>query len=96
MSGSVRCPQCGHLLFAIELPIGSGVQAREVSQPQAPLLLRAGEAAQLLNVSRSAMYELVASGQVPVIRLGPSVRVVRKELEGWVEAPMPADHDTAP
>jgi len=42
------------------------------------------------------MYALVASGQVPVIRIGRSIRVVRKELEGWVEAPVPADHDVAP
>jgi Magnesium chelatase, subunit ChlI len=33
MSGSVRCPQCGQVLFAIDLPVGSTVQDREVSQP---------------------------------------------------------------
>jgi hypothetical protein len=60
MSGSVRCPQCGHLLFAIELPIAPSVQARDVSPPDAPLLLRVAEAARLLGVSRSAMYQLVA------------------------------------
>jgi hypothetical protein len=31
----------------------------------APLVLRVPEAAKLLCISRSAMYELVASGQVP-------------------------------
>jgi len=53
-------------LFAIELPITSAVQARDASPPDAPLLLRVVDAAKLLGVSRSAMYELVASGQVPV------------------------------
>jgi hypothetical protein len=66
MSGSVRCPHCGHVLFAIELPISPPVQARDVSPPDALLLLRVPEAARLLGVSRSRMYELVASGQVPV------------------------------
>jgi hypothetical protein len=60
MSGSIRCPQCGHVLFAIELPIGSSVQASDVSQPQVPLLLGVVEAAKLLNVSRSSMYQLGA------------------------------------
>ncbi len=40
MSGTVNCPQCGHVLFAIDLPIASAVPARTVSQPDAPLLLR--------------------------------------------------------
>jgi excisionase family DNA binding protein len=46
------------------------VQAGEVSAPDAPLLLRVGEAARLLGVSRSTMYQLVGSGQVPVVRIG--------------------------
>jgi len=37
MSGSVRCPNCGHVLFAIELPVASSVQAGDVSPPDAPL-----------------------------------------------------------
>jgi len=40
------------------------------------------EAARLLNVSRSTMYGLVASGQVPVARVGRSIKVVRAGLEG--------------
>ena len=54
MSGTVRCPHCGHVLFAIELPIASTAQSRDVSPPDAPLLLRVAEAARLLGVSRSA------------------------------------------
>jgi len=50
-------------VFAIELPVTPAVQARDVSQPDAPLLVRVSEAAKLLNVSRSAMYQLVASGR---------------------------------
>ena len=48
--------------FAIGLPISSPVPARDVSPP---------EAARLLGVSRAAMDQLVATGQVPVVRLGP-------------------------
>jgi len=67
MSGSSGCPQCGHVLIAIEVPVASSVQGRDVSPPDAPLLLLVGEASQLLGVSRTKMYELVASGQVPVV-----------------------------
>jgi hypothetical protein len=62
MSGSLSCPQCGNVLFTIELPISSAVQAKDVSPPHAPLLLRVPEAARLLGVSRSAMYSLAATG----------------------------------
>lgn len=33
MPGSVNCPHCGHVLFAIELPIGSSVHAHDPSPP---------------------------------------------------------------
>ena len=49
MSGSVRCPECGHVLFAIELAVAPTVPARELNQPDAPLLLRVSEAAKLLD-----------------------------------------------
>jgi hypothetical protein len=74
MSGSIRCPHCGHVLFAIDLPVASSVQARDVSPPDAPLLLRVVEAARLLGVLRSGMYQLVGSRQVPVVRVGASIR----------------------
>jgi hypothetical protein len=53
MSALVRCPQCDHVLFAIELPITPAVQPRDVSSPDAPLLrlLRVAEAAKLLGLS---------------------------------------------
>ena len=82
MSGSVSCPQCGHVLFAIELQITQSVQARTASPPDASLVLRVAEAARLLGVS--ALYELIASGQVPVVRLGRSIRVVGAALEAWI------------
>jgi hypothetical protein len=53
MSGSVCCPSCGHALFSIDLPVGSPVQARDVSPPDAPLLLRVAEAARLSGACRT-------------------------------------------
>lgn len=52
--------------------------------PLEPLLLRANEAARLLGVSRSRIYELVAAGTVPSVRLGSSVRIPLQALRQWV------------
>ena len=38
-------------------------------------------AAEVLGVSRSTLYQLVAAGRVPVVRLGRAVRVSRRGLE---------------
>lgn len=58
--------------------------APESTTPE-PLLLRVGEAAVLLGVSRSKLYELLHSGEVPSIRVGSSLRVPRRHLLSWIE-----------
>jgi excisionase family DNA binding protein len=50
-----------------------------------PLLLKVEAAARLLSLGRTKMYELIAAGDVPVIRLGRSVRVPTASLRQWVE-----------
>jgi len=49
-----------------------------------PLLLRATEAAKLLGLGRSKVFAMVAAGELPVIRLGRSVRIPRQALERWI------------
>ncbi len=50
----------------------------------APLLLRAEEAARLLGLGRSKVFEMLASGELPAVRVGRAVRVSRASLERWV------------
>ncbi|WP_232004850.1 helix-turn-helix domain-containing protein [Mycobacterium sp. ACS1612] len=45
-----------------------------------PLLLAVPRAAQLLEISRAAAYRLVASGELPVRRLGGRVYIVTAGL----------------
>jgi excisionase family DNA binding protein len=47
-----------------------------------PILVRPAEAAELLGVSRSKIYELIASGAVPSLRLegGRMLRIPLAEL----------------
>jgi len=50
------------------------------------LLLRPNEAAELLGVGRSTIYALLASGDVPSVRVGRSVRLPLEALKQWVAA----------
>ena len=49
------------------------------------LLLRAEDVQRALGLGRSKVYELIASGDLPVVRIGRSVRVPSKALDEWIE-----------
>jgi excisionase family DNA binding protein len=49
-----------------------------------PLLLTTEEAANVLRISRSKAYELIASGRLPSITLGRSRRVPLDALRKWI------------
>ena len=59
----------------------SSVQITLVMQP---LLLTVGQVAQVLNFSRSKVYEFINYGDLPVLRFGKSVRVRVSALESWL------------
>jgi excisionase family DNA binding protein len=48
------------------------------------LLLKADEAAKLLSLGRSKVFLMVATGELPSVRVGRAVRIPRAELEEWV------------
>ncbi len=48
------------------------------------LLLRPDEVAIALGVSRSKVYELLGSGELPSLRIGKSIRVSRNALRQWI------------
>lgn len=50
------------------------------------ILLKPEEVSRILDLSRSKTYQLLASGELPSIRAGKSIRVPRAALERWVEA----------
>ena len=51
-----------------------------------PMLLRAEDVSKLLSLGRSTVFQLLASGELPVVRIGRAVRVRRADLEPWIEA----------
>jgi len=50
------------------------------------LLLRPTEVAETLGISRSKVFELLASLELPSIHIGRSTRVPRSQLEEWIQA----------
>ena len=48
------------------------------------LLLRPAEAGEVLGLGRSKIYELLANGSIPSIRIGKSVRVPVERLREWL------------
>ncbi len=49
------------------------------------LLLRAEEVQKALSLGRSTIYQMMASGELPIVRIGRSVRVPADALRDWVE-----------
>jgi excisionase family DNA binding protein len=50
-------------------------------------LLRAEQVARVLGIGRWKVFEMVARGELPVVRIGRLVRVPRPALARWI-----ADH----
>jgi excisionase family DNA binding protein len=48
-------------------------------------LLRAEEAAIVLGIGRSKVFEMLRAGRLPVLRMGRSVRIPRRALAAWIE-----------
>ena len=48
-------------------------------------ILTVEEVSRLLRISRAKAYGLIASGELPSIRMGRSVRVRRDRLEAWLD-----------
>lgn len=51
-------------------------------EPLAPIFLRPVEAARILNISRSRLYEMLNAGSIPAVRLeGRTWRIPRAALD---------------
>lgn len=50
------------------------------------LLLKADEVAKLLGLGRTKVYEMMLTGELPVVPIGTARRVPRQGLLKWIEA----------
>ena len=48
-------------------------------------LLKPRDAAQKLNISRSLVYQLIRSGDIPVVRIKSTVRIKASDLNTFIE-----------
>jgi prophage regulatory protein len=51
-----------------------------------PLLITVEEAAQMLSIGRTKLYDLIRYEGFPVVRFGKMVRVRPSELQEWLES----------
>lgn len=49
-------------------------------------LLRPAEVAALLGISRSSCYRMLAARDLPVCRVGRSIRTPSDELDSWISS----------
>ncbi len=49
------------------------------------LLIKPMEAARMLSIGKTTIYELLATGEIPSIHIGRSIRIPAKALEEWIE-----------
>ena len=49
-----------------------------------PLLVRVEEAARILSLSRSTIYEMLDAGELPSVRRGTARRIPVAALHAWV------------
>ncbi len=58
----------------------------ESAKNQEPLLLTPKQAANALAISPRKLWGMTASGEIPHVRLGRSVRYPLQDLQEWIEA----------
>jgi excisionase family DNA binding protein len=62
------------------------VRSIDLPQPTTvePLLVRVTEAARILSLSRSTIYEMLDAGELPSVRRGTARRIPVAALRAWI------------
>lgn len=56
----------------------------KASPPVEPICVRVNDAARMIGVGRTKLYELIASGEIEAIKLGKSTRIMTASLHELV------------
>ena len=54
-------------------------------QPVEPICVRVNDAAHMIGVGRTKLYELISSGELEVVRFGNATRITTASLHRLVE-----------
>jgi excisionase family DNA binding protein len=49
-----------------------------------PLAYTVDETAKALHVGRNTVYQLIAAGELPAMRIGKAIRVPARALDNWI------------
>lgn len=60
------------------------------------LLMTPAEAAASIGVGRTRIYDMIAKGVLPSVRIGRSVRVPMEGLKAWIEMQVAGSADPHP
>lgn len=75
----------GHTAFALEEIVPPAVPVQEIP-PSGRLTLNVGEAAELLGLSKCAVYNLIHRADFPSLKVGGRRLISRELLADWVKA----------
>src|SRR5438105_750057 len=76
---TVRVPTAG-------TELGSDPVQDPASTATEPWLLDSRDVSRLLGIGRTKVFQMMARAEIPVVRIGRSVRVPRGALEHWIES----------
>lgn len=62
----------------------SAVQNDPPAPTSEPKLMTAREAAKALAICKKTLWSLTERGEIPVVRIGRSVRYCSRDLSGWI------------
>jgi len=75
---------CQQQAQGAELMTAQPDTAYDHNQPATPLLVRVEEAARLLSLSRSTIYEMMNSGELAFVRRGAARRIPLAAIHRWI------------
>ena len=75
MTGSLKAKSNG------ETVVKTSTKAAVPQAKPLPGLVRVGEAAEFMSISRASLYSLISRGEIPIRRIGSSIRIPREWLE---------------
>lgn len=78
------------VLTVAEAARRAGVPRGVIVHAHAPLLLTVPETAVALRLGRNTIYSLIQRGELPVVRVGRSIRISAAALDRWI-----AEHSEA-
>lgn len=68
-----------------------GYNEAAVADRQAKVLYRAEEAAHLMSVSRTAIFNLIRSGDLRALKIGGRRRIPRSSIDDYIDRQLAAD-----